>query len=130
MASAPHHSVSAPTAFRPRRAQPIGSKSIEASSAAQVSQATGKEASPKEAAAETTAASERRAPTGAMTRWTSVPLCRSKPMMPAAQVAVDHRPMTPARVQPWAGVTAPQARTARYWTSAVIAAVTAITWTK
>ena len=65
-----------------------------------------------------------------MTKWTSVPLYRSNPMIPAAQVVVVHIPTTPPRTQPCVGVIPPHAEAARNCTSVVDVVVMTMSWMK
>ena len=62
------------------------------------SQATAKDKSPKTEAADTTAAAGERTLMRAVNRWTSVPLKRSNPRIPAATVVVVHMPTMPLRI--------------------------------
>ena len=126
----PTSSMRAPAVRRAQTSHPGPVKETDVDSSAHVHHATGKATRPKDAAAHTTAANDLSAPTGAMTRWTSVPLYRSNPMIPAAQVVVVHIPTTPPRTQPCVGVIPPQAEAARNCTSVVDVVVMTMSWMK
>ena len=93
----PTSSMTAPPSSRGTSDALIDVKSTDQDSTAHVTQDNGNAATPKKAAEATSAVRAHRAPMGARIRCTSVPLYRSKPTMPAAQVVVVHMPMTPPR---------------------------------